>query len=56
MSTGKLIRLFEAQIENTIEEIKTQIEDMEGIPKKEITLIFNGRIMIDYLTLAFYNV
>ena len=41
---------------STIEEVKTQIENKEGIPPRVQRLVFGGKEMVDGHTLSDYNV
>lgn len=53
--TGKTITL-EVNIYDAIEDVKKEIEDREGIPKKYQRLIFGGRHLENNRTLADYNI
>ncbi len=53
--TGKTITI-EVELSDTIENIKTKIQDKEGIPHNQQILEFNGQILEDGNTISYYNI
>lgn len=53
--TGKTITL-EVESFNTIEKVKSKIQNKEGIPSDEQELIFGSTLLVDWRTLSKYNI
>ncbi|KAJ0799414.1 putative Ubiquitin-like domain-containing protein [Helianthus annuus] len=53
--SGKTINM-KVKPSDTVYNVVSKIADMEGLPRCQLTLLFDGRGLIDSLTLADYHI